>query len=184
MTKNFKGSKKTNKKKRTLQRNSHWAIIRFLSRNCRPGKSRMTFLKYWMIKNVSQKYSFQQSCTSEEWRLPRVMCTIVNTIWKMAFWVGISGEGKEKPRGYFRDDFLPEVWASLIQGSMTSSVQFSHSVMSDSLQHHELQHARPPCPLPTPRVHSDSRPSSQWCHPAISSSVVPFSSCPQSLPAS
>ena len=56
--------------------------------------------------------------------------------------------------------------------------------MSDSLQPHELQHARPPCPSPTPGVHSDSRPSSQWCHPAISSSVVPFSSCPQSLPAS
>ena len=65
-----------------------------------------------------------------------------------------------------------------------SSVQFSHSVMSDSLQPHESQHARPPCPSPTPRVHSDSHPSSQWCHPAISSSVVPFSSCPQSLPAS
>ena len=65
-----------------------------------------------------------------------------------------------------------------------SSVQFSRSVVSDSLQPHELQHARPPCPSPTPRVHSDSHPSSQWCHPAISSSVVPFSSCPQSLPAS
>ena len=65
-----------------------------------------------------------------------------------------------------------------------SSVQFSSSVMSDSLQPHESQHARPPCPSPTPGVHSDSRPSSQWCHPAISSSVVPFSSCPQSLPAS
>ena len=64
-----------------------------------------------------------------------------------------------------------------------SSVQFSHSVMSDSLRPHELQHTRPPCPSPTPRVHSDSRPSSRWCHPAISSSVVPFSSCPQSLPA-
>ena len=63
-----------------------------------------------------------------------------------------------------------------------SSVQFSRSVVSDSLQPHESQHARPPSP--TPRVHSDSRPSSQWCHPAISSSVVPFSSCPQSLPAS
>ena len=57
-----------------------------------------------------------------------------------------------------------------------SSVQFSRSVMSDSLQPHESQHARPPCPSPTPGVHSDSRPSSQWCHPAISSSVVPFSS--------
>ena len=56
--------------------------------------------------------------------------------------------------------------------------------MSDSLQLHELQHARPPCPSPTPGVHSDSRPSSQWCHPAISSSAVRFSSCSQSLPAS
>ena len=64
------------------------------------------------------------------------------------------------------------------------SVQFSHSVMSDSLWSHELQHARHPCPSPTPGVHSNSCPSSQWCHPAISSSVVPFSSCPQSLPAS
>ena len=64
-----------------------------------------------------------------------------------------------------------------------SSVQFSCSVVSDSLRPRELQHARPPCPSPTPRVHSDSRPPSQWCHPAISSSVVPFSSCPQSLPA-
>ena len=63
-------------------------------------------------------------------------------------------------------------------------VQFSHSVVSDSLRPHELQHARPPCPSPTPRVHWDSRPSSQWCHPANSSSVVPFSSCPQYLPAS
>ena len=58
------------------------------------------------------------------------------------------------------------------------------SVMSDSLRPHESQHARPPCPSPTPGVHSDSRPSSQWCHPAISSSAVPFSFCPQALPAS
>ena len=65
-----------------------------------------------------------------------------------------------------------------------SSVQLSCSVVSDSLGPEELQHARPPCPSPTPRVHSNSHPSSQWCHPAISSPVVPFSSCPQSLPAS
>ena len=65
-----------------------------------------------------------------------------------------------------------------------SSVQFSCSVVSNFLQPHESQHARLPCPSPTPRVHSDSRPSSQWCHSAISSSVVPFSSCLQSLPAS
>ena len=65
-----------------------------------------------------------------------------------------------------------------------SSVQFSCSVVSESLRPHESQLARPPCPSPTPGVHPDSRPSSQWCHSAISSSVVPFSYCPQSLPAS
>ena len=65
-----------------------------------------------------------------------------------------------------------------------SSVQFSHSVVSNSLWPHESQHARPPCPSPTPRVYSNSSSSSWWCHPATSSSVVPFSSCPQSLPAS
>ena len=74
-----------------------------------------------------------------------------------------------------RDDSIPISF---------SSVQFSHLVVSNSLWPRELQHARPPCPLPTPGVHSDSHPSSQWCHPAISSSVVPFSSCPQSFPAS
>ena len=65
-----------------------------------------------------------------------------------------------------------------------SSVQFSCSVVFDSLWPHELQHARPPCPSPTPGVHPNSHPSSWWCHPAISSSVIPFSSYPQSLPAS
>ena len=64
------------------------------------------------------------------------------------------------------------------------SVQFSHSVVSDSLWLHESQHARPPCPSPTPRVYPNSCPSSLWCNPDISSSVVPFFSCPQSLPAS
>ena len=65
-----------------------------------------------------------------------------------------------------------------------SSVQFSRSVVSDSLRPHESQHARPHCPSPAPGVYSNSCPSSWWYHPAISSSVVPFSSCPQSLPAS
>ena len=65
-----------------------------------------------------------------------------------------------------------------------SSVQFSHSVVSESLQPHGLQHARLPCKSPTPGAYSNSCPSSQWCHPTISSSVVPFSSCPQSFPAS
>ena len=65
-----------------------------------------------------------------------------------------------------------------------SSVQISRSVMSDSLWPHELQHTRPPCQPPTPGVHPNPCPLSRWCHPAISSSVVPFSSCPQSFPAS
>ena len=71
-----------------------------------------------------------------------------------------------------------------LKGAVIQFSQFSRSVMSDSLRPHESQHTRPPCPSPTPGVHSDSRPSSQRCHPAISSSVIPFSSCTQSLPAS
>ena len=67
---------------------------------------------------------------------------------------------------------------------MWSSVQFSRSVVSDFLRSHESQHARPPCPAPTPGVHPNSCPSSWWCHLAVSSSVIPFSSCPESLPAS
>ena len=64
------------------------------------------------------------------------------------------------------------------------SFQFSRSVVSDSLRPHEPQHARPPCPSPTPRVYPNTRPLSQWCPPAISSSVIPCSSCPQSFPGS
>ena len=79
---------------------------------------------------------------------------------------------------------LPEWYEHHRDLRLIYSVQFSCSVMSDSLQPHELQHARPPCPSPTPRVHSNSCPSSRWCHSAISSSVVPFSFCPQSLPVS
>ena len=72
----------------------------------------------------------------------------------------------------------------MVNHTMDYSVQFSHSVVNVSLWPHESQHARPPCPSSTPGVHSNSCPSNRWCHPAISSSVVPFSSCPQSLPAS
>jgi len=72
----------------------------------------------------------------------------------------------------------------MLHRNLECSVQFSRSVVSNSLQPHESQHTRLPCPSPTPGVHSDSRPSSRWCHPAISSSIIPFSSCPQSLPAS
>ena len=77
--------------------------------------------------------------------------------------------------------FLPkwEAWEITF-----SSVQFSHSVVSDSLRPHELKHTRPPCPSPTPGVYPNSCPLSRWCHPTISPSVIPFSSCPQSFPAS
>ena len=72
----------------------------------------------------------------------------------------------------------------LVSPVIFSSVQLSCSVVSDSLRPHESQHTRPPCPSPTPEVHPNSCPLSRWCHPAISSSVVLFSSCPQSHPAS
>ena len=78
------------------------------------------------------------------------------------------------------------IYLSILYGecSMSTGEKGEISCFYDSLQPHESQHARPPCPSPTLGVHSDPRPSSQWCHPAISSSVVLFSSCPQSLPAS
>ena len=79
---------------------------------------------------------------------------------------------------------IHQKWILCRKGCHALRVQFSHSVVSNSLRPHESQHSRPPCPSPTPRVYSNSCPSSRWCHPAISSSVVPFSSCPQSLPVS
>ena len=111
----------------------------------------------------------------------------------MEFWRQVSWSGLPCPslQGIFPTKGSNQVFFISCPGTQVlyhqhhlSSVQFSRSVVSDSLQPHEVQHARPPCPSPTPRVHSNSRPLSQWCHPAISSSVVPFSSCPQSLPAS
>ena len=77
-------------------------------------------------------------------------------------------------RAYQSSDYIPPLSVS----------QFSRSVVSHSLRPHGLQHARPPCPSPTPRVHPNPYPLNQWCHPTISSSVVPFSSCHQSFPAS
>ena len=82
------------------------------------------------------------------------------------------------------DSSLPGVGSHFLLQQHTHSVQFSHSVLSDSLQPHGLQHPRLPCPLPTPRAYSNSCPLRRWCHPTISSSVIPFSSCPQSFPAS
>ena len=103
----------------------------------------------------------------------------VHTYWGSPCWACIEGH---------RLRVLP-TWSFPVLNALKlqfllESVQFSHSVVSNSLWPHESQHSRPSSPSPSPGVHSDSRPSSRWCHPAISSSVVPFSSCPQSLPAS
>ena len=87
------------------------------------------------------------------------------------------------PHLYLFKNFPQFVMISVVKGFQFSSVQFRHSVMSDSLQPHELQDARPPCPSPTARVYPNPCALSWWCHPAISSSVIPFS-CPQSFPAS
>ena len=99
-------------------------------------------------------------------------------------WLHSKGTNQQSKRSVLNTKtmYLMRDWYSKYVGTL--SVQFSHSVVSDSLRPHELQHTKPPCPSPTPGIHSDSHPSSQWCHPAISSSVIPFSSCPQSLPAS
>ena len=90
-------------------------------------------------------------------------------------------EGREEERAIGRKE-SKDIFYSLI--ILFLSLHFSHSVMSNSLQPHELQHTRIPCPSPTPRIHSNSCPSSQWCPPAISSSVIPFSTCLQAFPAS
>ena len=81
-------------------------------------------------------------------------------------------------------DFLFLFKFTFLSLFVLTSVQFSRLVMSDSLQPHERQHTRPPCPSPTPGVHPNPCPLSRWCHPTISSSVIPFSSCPQSFLAS
>ena len=94
---------------------------------------------------------------------------------------------KKTDENPFSMELSSEIWVLVLILILTpciSSVQFSRSVMSNSLQSHRLQHARPPCPSPTPGVYSNSCPSSRCCHPTISSSVIPFSSCPQSFPAS
>ena len=119
---------------------------------------------------------------------PFQYCCLENSTSKGTWWVTVHGVAKRRTRlsdwacMHINPTELRRQVFSLINITGDSG-QFIHSVVSDSLRPHESQHARPPCPSPTPGVHWDSRPSSQWCHPAISSSVVPFSSCPQSLPA-
>ena len=126
-------------------------------------KENLGFTKFW-VKLDSFTHVIQidfETDYNKRWRICNYHYLIIKT----------STQPDDTP---FISNYVPDI----------SSVQFSCSVMYNSFRPHESQHARPPGPSPTPGVHSDSCPSSQWCHPASSSSVVPFSSCPQSLPAS
>ena len=135
----------------------------------RPYWNRLAALKIFLIQDkfLNLRFSHRYSDNSDKYRLILLqVCLFLRFVFLLnSLWIRIHV-------------------ICLALYIATSSVQFSCSVMSDSLRPHELQHTRPPCPSPTPGVHSDSCPSSQWCHPAVSSSVVPFSSCLQSLPAS
>ena len=136
-------------------------------------------MKYYLLKYFTQNKHLSQRPIWNDLK-----------VWKSFPLCFQTLEGKRKPSDIFfsiKNRLLPHKSDRI--GRVTSyvqlsSVQFSRSVVSDSFQPHASQHTRPPCPSPTPRVHSDSHPSRQWRHPAISSSVVPFSTCPQSLPAS
>ena len=115
-----------------------------------------------------------------------ILRAILNHVFKFFFFCSKGSKYKSSDFSipyYFYSTCIRTHWA-VVNAKMEHSAQFSRSVVSNSLRPHESQHARPPCPSPTSGVHSDSHPSSQWCHPAISSSVISFFSCPQSLPAS
>ena len=111
------------------------------------------------------------------WCLMRLHHSSTPETWHMATWIKLA-------KRTWKQTTVLAVIIKAVSSLQFSSVEFRRSVVSDSLRPHELQHARPPCPSQTPGVYSNSCPSSRWCHPAISSSVVPFSTCPQSLPAS
>ena len=111
------------------------------------------------------------------------MCCPLNSIWPLASLpLGLNEDFISLKKTIYSEVSLSHFlhYSSLL----IFSVQFSCSVMSDSSQTHELQHARPPCPSPNPGVHPNLHPWSQWCHPATSFSAIPFSFCPQSFPVS
>ena len=120
----------------------------------------------------------QSHCWAYTPRKPELKETRVHTIYTALFTTARTWKHARCP---LADECIRKQWHIY---TMEYSVQFSHSVVSDSLRPHELQHTRPPCLSPTPGVHPNSCPLSRWCHPAILSSVIPFSSCSQFLPAS
>ena len=154
---------------------------------------KLTFVLFQISRNFSASSSFMGPLVAQVVKnLPAMQETQVRSRGS-----GSSPEeGNSNPLQYFclENSMDKGVWQATVCGvtksqtqlsnSHFTSIHFSHSVVSDSLRPHESKHTRPPCPSPTPRVHSNSCPSGRWWHPAISSSVIPFSSCPQSLPAS
>ena len=150
-----------------------------LRKCCHWGHSKRLGLSGWLHARMSRHLTFQWiyppsatwgTCAGFPWSLENMRTT-----------KGILGPLKGLCTGSW--SFHPPLHIYMYI-YMYVSVQFSRSVVSDSLRPHELQHARPPCPSPTPRVHPNSCPLCRWCHPTISFSVIPFSSCPQSFPAS
>ena len=123
------------------------------------------------VKGFNLKDCFSEG--KKENGLDNDLTNLIQWVWARKDNVSQKDRNHKNQERYFRE--FPWIF---------SSVQFSHSVMSDSLRPHKLQHTRPPYPSPTPGVHTNPCPLSRWCHPTISYSVVPFSSCPQSLPAS
>ena len=120
------------------------------------------------MKQINERFAWNHPCPQAQQDQvnpgPQFKCPLG--------WAGEKWAGKESQKLHFHVN-IP-----------LTSVQFSRSFVSDSLQPHESQHARPPCPSPTPRLHPNPHPLSRWCHPTILSSVIPFSSCPQCFPAS
>ena len=132
-----------------------------------------------MLRSIIVKTGRLGKASEKKWHLGKdlVVQGLVGLCKTLACW-------RRRGPDHWNGDMLLLSWQSFGKLHCLSSVQFSLSVVSDSLRLHEPQHTRPPCPSPTPRVYPNSCPLSQWCHPTISSSVIPFSSCPQSFPES
>ena len=192
----------------TLKEYMFWLVMTV---EIRDKKSRCDWVTkmWWIFKEVLEAFSEKRNYSSYFWR-PKGTFSMQGFVHKWKQTWGSSAKGGTKENGevqgiwwkeWTEEQVKPRTWVKtkqlFLQGNKhlflvgekegkngISSVQFSSSVRSNSLQPHESQHARPRCPSPTPGVYSNSCPSSRWCHQAISFSVVTFSSCLQSLPAS
>ena len=149
-------------------------FLQYIQWSMLKSKGQLFLMVVEMGASSDGREDMNQTCV-----LSNRVCVCVHRILGKNLSLGIKN-GSKFPKCYPKEEVSLENQHCF----MCTSVQFSHSVVSNSLQPHELQHTRLPCPLQTPRVYSNSCPLSWWCHPAISSSVIPFSSCSQSLSAS